>query len=86
MDIRAQLGETVRKLRLARGLSLEELAFRAGMDYTYVSGIERGLRNPSLAVLIDLSRALEVHPADLLRTLDISSSANSVPRKRAGSK
>jgi transcriptional regulator with XRE-family HTH domain len=60
MDARVQLGEQIRKLRTAKGLTLEELAFRAGMDYTHISGIERGRRNPSFAALIDLAKVFPV--------------------------
>jgi transcriptional regulator with XRE-family HTH domain len=81
MDARAQLGEQIRKLRTAKALTLEELAFRSGMDYTHISGIERGRRNPSFAALIDLSRALNVHPSELLSEIVVDGTVP-VPRKR----
>jgi ribosome-binding protein aMBF1 (putative translation factor) len=83
MDIRLQLGAAVRRLRSRRGLTLEELAHRAGMDYTHLSGIERGRRNPSFSALVDLARALEAHPADLLKDIRIDPADGPIPRKRA---
>ena len=50
-DWRAKLGRNVRRLRHPRGLTQEQLAFEAEIDLTYVGGIERGRRNPSLMVL-----------------------------------
>jgi transcriptional regulator with XRE-family HTH domain len=62
----ATFGEAVRKRRVAQGLSQEGLASRAGLDRTYVSGIERGVRNPSLRSAERIARALEVPLHDLL--------------------
>jgi len=52
------LGQAVRRLRRARHRSIENLAFAAGMHPTYLSGIERGIRNPSWTKLCDLAEAL----------------------------
>jgi transcriptional regulator with XRE-family HTH domain len=48
------------------GLSQEELAGRAGIHRTYIGGIERGERNPTLTMIHRLARALNVPPARLL--------------------
>lgn len=53
-------GERVRALRKQKGWTLEELAHRAGMHVTYLSGLERGRRNPTLNVIGHLARALAV--------------------------
>ena len=66
MDWRAVVGENVRRLRLARGLTQEQLAFEAEIDLTYLGGIERGRRNPSLMVVVRLSNALDTEPYLLL--------------------
>lgn len=66
MDWRVILGENVRRVRRARGLTQEQLAFEAKIDLTYVGGIERGRRNPSLLVITRIAVALEVQPAVLL--------------------
>jgi len=56
----------VRLLRTARGWSQEKLGERTGLDRTYVSGIERGVRNPTLTVLEALANGLGVSLAELL--------------------
>lgn len=60
------LGENVRRLRNERGLSQEELAFRAGMKRSYLSDLERGTRNPTVRALGRLAEALEAEAAHLL--------------------
>ena len=55
----------VRELREALTLSQEAFAHKAGLDRTYVSGVERGRRNPTLDVLYRLADALEVEVRDL---------------------
>ncbi len=60
------LGDNVRALRSALNLSQEELAFRAGLDRTYISQIERGVGNPSVLVLIKISDTLGVEVQELL--------------------
>ena len=64
--LQMQFGKRVRELRLARGLSQEELAFRSGVHRTYLGGIERGERNPSLKNLAAIAKALNVRLADLV--------------------
>lgn len=66
MDWRGVFGDNVRRLRHQRGLTQEQLAFEAKIDLTYVGGIERGRRNPSLLVITRLAAALSVTPASLL--------------------
>jgi len=58
-------GAHVRSLRLTRGLSQEEVAHLAGIHVTYLSGIERGRRNPSLKNLRRIAGALGVSMGDL---------------------
>ena len=66
MDIREVLAINVRRLRLARGWSQEELAARASIDRTYVSSIERRRYAASVDKLQELARSLEVSEAELL--------------------
>lgn len=61
----ARFGERLRDLRKRAGLSQEELAHEAGLDRTYVSGIERGVRNPSLRNIARLAGALGIHVREL---------------------
>lgn len=59
-SIQAQFGAHLKKLRLQSGLSQEAFADKCGLDRTYVSGIERGVRNPTLEVINVLAQGLEV--------------------------
>ena len=54
------LGAAVRDLRLERGVTQEELADRAGLHVTYISGIERGLRNVGFRNLDRVARSLDL--------------------------
>lgn len=67
MDWRRVVGANIRRLREAKGLTQEEVAFRAKIDLTYMGGIERGRRNPSLLVMTRIARALAIDPTELLR-------------------
>ncbi len=62
-------------MRLRHGLSQDDLAARSGLHRTYVGGIERGERNPSLTNITRLADALGVSVAELVRRLDERSSA-----------
>lgn len=65
-DWRVILGRNVRRLRQQKGLTQEELAFEAEIDLTYMGGIERGKRNPSLLVMVRVADALGVPLVKLL--------------------
>ena len=65
MSLEKTFGANVRRWRKARGLSQEELADRAKLHPTYVSGIETGHRNPTVKIIARLAEALEVEPAVL---------------------
>jgi transcriptional regulator with XRE-family HTH domain len=65
-DWRVILGKNVRQLRLQKGMTQEELAFAAEIDLTYMGGIERGKRNPSLLVMGRMAEALSVPLAKLI--------------------
>ena len=66
MDVRARIGRNMKRLRDAKGWSQEELADRAGIHRTYVSGVERGVRNPTATVLEKLAVALEAKMSALV--------------------
>jgi len=65
-DYRQVFGRNVREARKRLALSQEELAFKAEIDRTYISGIERGIRNPSLDLIVRLAAQLNTSPAALL--------------------
>lgn len=60
-------GEKIRKLRLSCELSQEALADKAEIHRTYIGGIERGERNPTLTTIYRLALALSVEPWELLK-------------------
>ena len=66
-DAAVAFGHVLRKLRLQKDLSQEELALRAGLDRAYPSLLESGRRQPTLTVLIALAKALDITAEALLR-------------------
>jgi len=69
MDIRLRLAKNVKMYRLKIEMSQEELAHQSRLERSYVSGIERGVRNPSVAVLQDLAAVLKIRESDLLQPI-----------------
>jgi transcriptional regulator with XRE-family HTH domain len=68
MKAGALVARNIRRLRVANGLSQEVLAVDAGIDRTYVSRLERGLENPTVAVLEKIARALSANIEELFKT------------------
>jgi transcriptional regulator with XRE-family HTH domain len=66
-DIAVRLGQRVRELRLAKGLSQEAFAAICGLDRTYVSGIERGKRNVAIRNIAAIANALGITISELTR-------------------
>lgn len=64
MKAQIVVARNLRRLRVLKGLSQEALAVDAGIDRTYVSRLERGLENPTVAVLERLSKALDAEIVD----------------------
>jgi transcriptional regulator with XRE-family HTH domain len=69
-SVLAVLGQNVRKRREARELTQEKLAERANLDATYISGIERGIRNPGIKNVAKLAKALGLFTAELCKGVD----------------
>ena len=67
MDMRALVGRNVRRIRKAKGMTQEAFAERSGFSQQYVSGLERGRRNPTVVTLFELAQALGVSHMDLVR-------------------
>ena len=70
MDVRQRLGLNLRRLRRDKGMGQEKFALEFGIDRTYVSGIERGTRNPTITVVQRLADALEVPIAELFAEIE----------------
>ncbi|WP_269514465.1 helix-turn-helix domain-containing protein [Brevundimonas subvibrioides] len=66
MEVRRRLAANMKRLRKAKGWSQEVLADAAGVDRTYVSGIERLVRNPTITVLERIAQALDTPAGHLL--------------------
>jgi transcriptional regulator with XRE-family HTH domain len=64
------LGLNVRKRREEKELTQEALAERANLDPTYISGIERGMRNPSVLSVLRIAKALGVTTSKLMEKID----------------
>lgn len=67
MDVRVKLGRRVQSLRRAQGLSQEAFADKIGLHRTYVSGVERGVRNPTLTAMAKIAAGLSVTLGELLQ-------------------
>ena len=81
------MARNVRRLRVRKGLSQEALAVDAGIDRTYVSRIERGLENPTVAVLEKFAKVFGVDISDLfLSSAAIKSPVEPLPGGRKKSK
>ena len=65
MDLCSVIGTNIRKLRTAKALSQEELAFRAQIDRSYLSEIENGYKNLSVNVLDQIAAALDVQIGEM---------------------
>lgn len=70
MDTRKAFGKKIRKLRQDRNLSQEDLAEITGLHRTYISGIERGIRNPTLMIIAKFAKALQTSTAELMTVQD----------------
>lgn len=68
------LGTRIAELRRARGMSQETLAWETDIHTNHLSTIERGVANPSVAVLMAIARVLGITLADLVRDIDMTSS------------
>jgi transcriptional regulator with XRE-family HTH domain len=66
------LGEELRKARQAAGLTQEALAFRANVDRSYISQLERDLKSPTLEMLFRLCDALGISAAELVARIEKS--------------
>lgn len=66
MDVRSRLAANMKSLRKERGWSQEALAGEAGLDRTYISGIERKVKNPTIVVVERIAKALDCKFSELL--------------------
>jgi transcriptional regulator with XRE-family HTH domain len=67
MDMRALVGQNVKRIRLRTGMTQEQFAAKSGFSQQYLSTLERGRRNPSIVTLYELATALGVSHIELVR-------------------
>lgn len=65
-----RFGEVLRKFRTDRNLSQEQLALSVGLDRTFVSMLERGVRQPTLETIFRLCKELETKPSEMIRRVE----------------
>jgi len=70
MDMRKLVGRNLARLRREQGLTQEELEARSGFSQQYLSGIERGKRNPTVITIYELAQALGVSHMELMQPDD----------------
>ncbi|MBZ9679618.1 MULTISPECIES: helix-turn-helix domain-containing protein [unclassified Mesorhizobium] len=79
MEMRKLVGENFARLRAASGLTQEQVAERANVSQQYVSGLERGERNPTIETLQAIASALGVSHVELVRPIDQAGSLTEPP-------
>ena len=67
MDMRRLVGRNLERIRRGKGVTQEELAAASGFTQQYLSGLERGHRNPTIVTVYEIAKALEVSHLDLLK-------------------
>ena len=77
MTIDEAFGAVLKELRASKGITQEQLGFDADLDRTFISLLERGLRQPSLASIFQLSKALGVSPTHIVQRVEDTLSAAS---------
>lgn len=82
MESRRLIAHNLKRIRLLRRLSQEALALDAGVDRTYVSGLERGIRNPSVDVLDRLAKQLSVKTSEFFGEISREPKPDPLPRGR----
>jgi len=63
-------GALLKEARLSKGISQEQLAFESGLDRTFISMLERGVRQPSLSTMFQIKRVLKISLSDLIGSIE----------------
>lgn len=69
-QIKELLGHTIKQLRLEKSLSQEKLAEKAGLDRSYISEIERGIKAATVITIVKLAQGLDIKPSSLFRKIE----------------
>jgi transcriptional regulator with XRE-family HTH domain len=70
MTLEAAFGQVIRQLRSDLGVSQEKLSFESGLDRSFISQLECGLRQPSLVTIFQLAKALQTSPARIIESVE----------------
>ncbi|MDU5947482.1 MAG: helix-turn-helix transcriptional regulator [Paenibacillus macerans] len=70
MTLELSFAKVLKSLRVAKKLSQEELAFRSSLDRTYISMLERGIYQPTLTTIFELSKALNTTPSEMIKLVE----------------
>lgn len=73
-QLRVAFGEALRRVRMRAGITQERLALNAGLDRSFVSALERGVRQPSLTTVFVLARTLNISPHVLVKRTEAAMS------------
>lgn len=68
--MRVLVGQNFSRLRQKAGLTQEEVAERSGFSQQFISGLERGHRNPTVVSIFELTQAIGAEPIDLFQSID----------------
>jgi transcriptional regulator with XRE-family HTH domain len=69
MSVKARVSRNIQRIRREKDLSQEEVAHRASIHQTYLSGVETGKRNPSILVVERIAKALGVDVSEIFRAV-----------------
>lgn len=70
MTLEAAFGQVIKQLRSNQGISQEKLSFESGLDRSFISQLECGLRQPSLVTIFQLAKALQTSPARIIESVE----------------
>jgi transcriptional regulator with XRE-family HTH domain len=76
-------GQALRKIREGCKVSQERLALEAGLDRTYISLIERGVRSPTIRTLVKVAEVLRVPPSQIVQAMEAHLAKGRKPQKKA---
>jgi transcriptional regulator with XRE-family HTH domain len=70
MTLEAAFGQVIKQLRSDLGVSQEKLSFESGLDRSFISQLECGLKQPSLVTIFQLAKALQTSPDSILKSVE----------------
>jgi len=70
MKLEIIFGQVLRKHRTTIGISQEHLALECGLDRTFISALERGLRQPSLKSLFKIAKIIKISPSQIVAEVE----------------